>query len=203
MMDVRSPGSGQLAPDGSRLFFGGRHRRRPGLAARRSEHLPGPADGGRGPHDDRRHHPRREDAHPLPRPQGRGEPGPLPDAGRRRPDEGRPAPAEDPDGLRVRQRGREVALLPRQRRQAELLRRLPVRAGDREEGDRLRRAGPLVRRRPPPRRPRSSWRRRPARRRSSTGSGSRQEGQDPAPRAPKSRRTTAPSTARRTGSSSS
>ena len=155
LMDVRAPGGGQLSPDGKRLYFGwavtgtAQVWRLDGPNT-----FPDPDDRRRGPHLARRHHPRRQDARPLPRPQGRGEPRPLPDAGRRRPDEGRsstsrrsrpPSQFVSEDGKWLYFRANDV--------KPNSYADLPLRAGDREEGDRLRRAGPLVRRRPPARRP--------------------------------------------------
>ena len=64
-----------------------------GVATRRTEGLPRPDDGRRGPHRPRRHHARRQAARAVPRPRRPGGPGDLSPAGGRRPAD--PGPAQE------------------------------------------------------------------------------------------------------------
>ena len=153
MMDVRAPGMGQPSPDGTQpLLRVVRHGDAAGLAPRRTGPLPSPADRRRGPHDPRGRLPRRQDSRPAARPEGGGEPRPLPDAGSGRPSHRGPARRGCPDLLPVRQRGREVGLLRRERPEAGLVHRLPLERRHEAEGGPRHRAGSLEHRRPSPRR---------------------------------------------------
>ncbi len=67
MLDVRAPGLGVVAPDGSRLYFGWRITGTPQVFRLTRRRIPGPDDGRRGPHDRRGDHARRQVARSLAR----------------------------------------------------------------------------------------------------------------------------------------
>ena len=125
------------------------HRDAPDLAARRTTAVSGAAHGRRRRHIAHRHHTRRQARPGLARSQGGREPRALRARSEGRTARGHSAQAARADLLRVHDGRLAVRVLPRERRQAGLLRHLPLRPCDARARARVRRAGHLVGRRLP------------------------------------------------------